>query len=181
MGGRVKTTKAKPWHYTDCGLGNIWLVGIEVETDPKTGEQEPLIPRLRDLHDCIFLTLVQKSAPLDGREVRYLQRHLGWTQAAAAEKLGFNSPQYFADLERRDVAFRDTPVDLVWRLLCVNALEEKTTSGRRKQAKSVRNSILRETENLLARLRDRARAPAVQIIHTPSEHTQFWKPILKVA
>jgi len=181
MGRRVKATKDRPWHYTDCGLDNIWLIGIEVETDARTGEEEPIIPQLRDLHDCIFATLLQKSGHLAGPEVRYLRRHLGWTQAIAAEKLGFNSPQYFSELERRDVAFSDIPVDFVWRLLCVNAFEEKARGARKREAKSIKSNLLHKTEKLLAEMRDRAASRILRIVHTRSEGIQSWKPLLRAA
>lgn len=181
MGARVRATKDNPWQYSDCGLDTIWLVGIEVQTDPKTGEEEPIIPQIRDLHDCIFTTLLQKSGHLTGPEARYLRRHLGWTQAAAAEKLGFNSPQYFSEIERRKVAFSDIPVDFVWRLLCVNAFVEKAKGARQKEAKSIKNNLLRKTEHLLAQMGNSMAAGAVRIIHTRSEGTHFWKPMLRAA
>lgn len=181
MGARVKATQDKPWHYTDCGLDNVWLVGIEVETDPKTGEAEPIIPQIRDLHDCIFATLLRKPGPLAGPEVRYLRRHLGWTQAGAAERLGFNSPQYFSELERRETAFSDVPVDFVWRLLCVNAFEAKAKGARKKQAKTLKDNLLRKTENLLARMHGQMPAGIVRMRHTGSDGGRFWRPILRAA
>jgi transcriptional regulator with XRE-family HTH domain len=177
----MRATKEKPWRYTDCGLDNIWLVGIRVETDPATDEEEPVIPQLRDLHDCIFVTLLEKSGHLTGREVRFLRRHLGWTQAAASGKLGFNSPQYFSEIERRKTAFSDIPVDFVWRLLCTNALAEKTKGARRKQAQQIKTNLLQKTENLLARMRDRNVAAAIQIAHARSNGLPRWKPLLRAA
>jgi hypothetical protein len=58
---------------------------------------------------------------------------------------------YFSEIERRKMAFTDIPVDFVWRLLCVNAFEEKAGAARKKQAKSIKNSLLRKTEHLAHR------------------------------
>jgi hypothetical protein len=87
----------------------------------------------------------------------------------------------FSEIERRKVAFSDVPVDFVWRLLCVNAFEEKAGAARKKQAKDIKNHLLRKTENLLAQMGDSMAAGAVRIIHTRSEGTPFWKPILRAA
>jgi len=137
-------TKDHPWHYTSSGLDHVYLVGIEVATDPESGEEEPLIPRARDLHDCLFLALANKPGALTGSEVRYMRRHLHWTQAQAARKLRVRHAQYFSYLERKADAPALTPqVDLLWRLLCLTAFQ---STGRRKK------ETLRAIEHLVGQM-----------------------------
>ena len=126
--------RKQPWRYVECGLDNVYLAGIEVEIDPETGREQPIIPQFEDLHDCIFLGLLRKSARLSGKEIRYLRRHLLWTQTVAAGKLYLSGPQYWCSLESKGgkAAFADLPTELVWRLLCVEEFGKRATAAKRR-------------------------------------------------
>jgi len=173
MAKRVATQR-RPWHYTECGLDNVYLAGIEVETDPTTGEEEPIIPELEDLHDCIFISLVSKPGPLTGREVRYLRRHLLWTQAGASERFGFNSAQYLCELERKRERFSDIATDFLCRFECLNAFIRQARGLRKREAKG----ILHALENTLEKIRKKPeRKPRmITIRRLTTSPTRFWRP-----
>jgi transcriptional regulator with XRE-family HTH domain len=172
MGRRI-TTEHRPWHYTECGLDNVYLVGIEVETNPTTGEEDLIIPDLEDLHDCIFLAIVSKRGLLAGRELRYLRRHLLWTQAEAAERLGFNGPQYISDIESRKTAF-DIRSDFFCRFVVLNAFCEQSSGERKRQGRM----ILKCLERVLQTLRKPQRSHPLKIKRVDTRHGEIWQPPL---
>jgi hypothetical protein len=134
-------------------LANVYLIGIKVRTDPNSGVEEPIIPRIEELHDRIFFGLLTKPGALTGKEVRYLRGHLLWTQAQANEKLGQSSAQYFSTLERKgDRAAFDLHTDLVWRLLCAKTFHDQST-GRRKAEAAATIRMLEQIEKVLAVIR----------------------------
>jgi len=152
MGIRI-ATKRNPWHYTECGLANIYLIGIKIRRNSDSGAEEPMIPRIEELHDAIFLGLLKKPGALTGKEVRYLRGHLMWTQAEANRKLQQSSAQYFSTLERkREKPAFDTHTDFVWRLLCAKAFHDQSTGRRRAEAaETIR--ILEQVEQALSAIR----------------------------
>jgi len=74
------------WKYTESGLDGVTLVGVLVERCPKCGETMVSIPRMENLHRSLALELIKKPA-LTGKEIRFLRKHLGWSQAQLAERL----------------------------------------------------------------------------------------------
>jgi len=143
MAGRIATAR-NPWHYTESGLSNIYLVGIEVVRDPETGEEEPVIPCIEDLHECIFLNLIKKPGPLTGREFRFLRRHLLWSCAKAADVLRSGPPRTIKTLEekRADKRFFDQiGVDFFWRSACLEEFCRRASGVRKKQAEDLLSSL----------------------------------------
>src|SRR5216684_3404397 len=72
-----KTTKEQPYHYTISGLDNVFLVGIDVEECKECHIEEPIIPRMRELHQTIAKALLHKDALLTGKEIRFLRKNAG--------------------------------------------------------------------------------------------------------
>ena len=176
MAKRV-TTERKPWFYTDCGLDNVCLVGIEVETDPTTGDEEPIIPQLEDLHDCIFLALVSKPGPLTGREMRYLRRHLLWTQQETAKKLGFNSAQYVCELERKQDRVFDIGTDFLCRFECLSKFIERTRGPRKREAKRILGAL----KKVLDEVRKPRKPHRVRIKRVHTRRAEIWEPSRAIA
>lgn len=65
-------------HYTECGLANIFLKNIEVDTCPACGEEVIHVPAIADLHRLIARRLVTKQGALAPDEIRFLRKQLGW-------------------------------------------------------------------------------------------------------
>jgi putative zinc finger/helix-turn-helix YgiT family protein len=84
---RRKASRVKPYHFSECGLENVYLVGIYLFECPRCGEQLPEIPNIVKIHDALGAVLVTKPALLDGREIRYLRKNLGLKAADFAEYL----------------------------------------------------------------------------------------------
>jgi DNA-binding transcriptional regulator YiaG len=67
------------YHYTDCGLPNIFLKGGVTVRDTEYGEAVS-IHNLKGLHKAIGLDMVHKTSPLTGAEVRFLRKEMDLTQ-----------------------------------------------------------------------------------------------------
>ena len=62
---QMRQTQKGDYHYTESGLANIWLSGVEVfECD--CGEKFAIIPCLDDLHKLIGKSLIVKDDQLSG-------------------------------------------------------------------------------------------------------------------
>lgn len=73
----------KRYHYTECGLPEVWIDGWQVEDD--AGEETIRIPNVRSLHRLISKGIVTSSGTLTGPELRYLRTEMGLTQTQLAE------------------------------------------------------------------------------------------------
>ena len=75
------------YHYTDCGLRNVWLAnGFRRRKTPYG--PGVAIEGLPALHRAIGLWLVKKPRRLTGAEIRFLRKELDLSQKALAEIVG---------------------------------------------------------------------------------------------
>ena len=73
------------YHYTECGLDNIWVHGVMIETDEE-GMECYTIPHIRALHKAIAREIV--AAPgMSGAELRFLRTEMGMYQTDMAKLL----------------------------------------------------------------------------------------------
>ena len=98
-GWRHKGERAKePFHYTHCGLDDVYLLsGYEIDETPY-GEGVS-IKHVDDLHRAIGLYIVKNKKDLAGKEVRFLRHQIDLTQAELAKFIGC-SPQQIARYEK---------------------------------------------------------------------------------
>jgi DNA-binding transcriptional regulator YiaG len=75
------------YHYTECGLRNVWLANGYAERKTPYGKGVA-IDNLQGLHRAIAQQLVRLPRPLKGAEFRFLRKELDLSQAALAEYLG---------------------------------------------------------------------------------------------
>lgn len=73
--------------YAEGGLPHVLLRGVEVHRC-SNGHTETSIPRLAQLHRVIANVLVRKTGPLAPEEVRFLRRHLGYSQIDFSRRMG---------------------------------------------------------------------------------------------
>ncbi|GAA4334918.1 helix-turn-helix transcriptional regulator [Pigmentiphaga soli] len=74
------------YHYTECGLDNVWLInGFTVETID--GEEFVSFEEADDLHAAIGRTLASKPN-LTAAEFKFLRKELGLSQKRLADMLG---------------------------------------------------------------------------------------------
>ncbi len=75
-GTEVQTVRGS-YRFTESGLRNVVLRGIELIRCRKCGNEDPIIPRLTVLMRTIALALATKPYRLHGPEVRYLRTYMG--------------------------------------------------------------------------------------------------------
>ena len=66
------------YHYTECGLPNVWIQGAILIDDD--GEETIRIPNPRGLHRLITRRLVESEGRLSGAELRFLRSEMGLTR-----------------------------------------------------------------------------------------------------
>lgn len=87
------------YHYTECGLPNVWLVnGVKSHATPY-GEAM-VIENAEGLHRAIGMQLVHRKPYLTGSEFRFLRKELDLSQNALAGYFG-NDAQSVALWEKR--------------------------------------------------------------------------------
>ena len=78
------------YHYTSCGLHNIWLAnGYNTRNTPYG--KAVSIDNLTGLHQLIGMELVEYKPRLSGGEFRFLRKELDFSQARLASILGSTS------------------------------------------------------------------------------------------
>lgn len=75
--GAKTTTRKESHHYTESGLPNVLLLGIEIARCASCGEYFVTIPAMDGLHRAIAHALVEKPGRLTHDEVRFLRKHMG--------------------------------------------------------------------------------------------------------
>ena len=75
------------YHYQECGLSNVTLVGIVVRKCPDCGNVMPRIPNIEGLHDAIAHALINKPERLMAPEIVFLRKYLGWSGADFARNM----------------------------------------------------------------------------------------------
>ena len=92
----------KSWfHYTACGLDNVWLANGFTVRATKYGEGVA-IEDVDGLHRLSATSLVEKKGLLAGKEFRFLRVHLGLTQQGLAKLMGGVSENAVSLWERKD-------------------------------------------------------------------------------
>lgn len=69
-------TAEKPFHFADCGLDNVYLIGIRYFQEPD-GRLVAEIPALKQLMQLIAHDIVICPLDLTGKELRFLRKRLG--------------------------------------------------------------------------------------------------------
>jgi putative transcriptional regulator len=81
-------TDDKPYHFVECGLPNVFLVGVRY-FQCECGEKYVEIPAIKQLMSLIARHTVMKDQALSGTEIKFLRKRLGQKAAdfAASVKL----------------------------------------------------------------------------------------------
>lgn len=87
------------YHYTECGLNNIWLANGFKEHDTAHG-RGVAIENAEGLHYAIAMWLINTKPQLSGGEFRFLRKEMNMSQAALAHLLGKDA-QTIARWEKR--------------------------------------------------------------------------------
>jgi len=65
------------YHYTESGLDNVYLEGVEICSCASCGETMTIIPAITGLHSKIGQMLLRKKSLLNGNEIKYLRKNMG--------------------------------------------------------------------------------------------------------
>lgn len=71
--------------YDEAGLPGVTLVNVEVSRCAECGEYEVAIPRIAELHAVLARGIAKKPGRLDGNEVRFLRKFLGFSAGEFAK------------------------------------------------------------------------------------------------
>lgn len=83
VGEEVKS----PYHYTECGLEDVYLVnGYEIRH--MDGEEGVAVKHVDALHQAIGVALVTEKKILSGKELRFLRNEMDLTQAELGQLMG---------------------------------------------------------------------------------------------
>ena len=85
-GSEMKIGKEN-YRYTESGLDNVTLLGVEVRRCPKCGEWEVVVPRLAELHRLLARAVATKRSLLKPQEIRFLRKYLGYSSADFAHAI----------------------------------------------------------------------------------------------
>lgn len=74
--------------YDESGLKNVLLMNIPMYRCSSCDESEIEIPHMEELHLLLAFFIVFQPRLLQADEIRYLRKHLGYSQEEFASKLG---------------------------------------------------------------------------------------------
>ncbi|KAI94998.1 transcriptional regulator [Rhodomicrobium udaipurense JA643] len=63
------------YRYTECGLDNVIIQGVEFVTDDN-GEEVVSIPNVNGLHKAIAEGILLRQAGMSGKELRFIPRRI---------------------------------------------------------------------------------------------------------
>lgn len=86
--GQEMTCQPGTHRYEESGLKNILLINIPIWKCNHCGETAVEIPGMEELHKLLAIIVVLKPTGLQKEEIRFLRKHLGYSQDELAEKLG---------------------------------------------------------------------------------------------
>lgn len=90
-------TPEQPFHFTDSGLPNVYLVGIKYFVCD-CGSVVAEIPAIKQLMQVIARDIVTSPLDLTGNEIRFLRKRLGKKAADYCKYLGF-TPESLSRVE----------------------------------------------------------------------------------
>ena len=129
------------YHYTECGLDNVYLHNIQIVSDIK-GDETIKIPRINQLHNLIAQCLLDKKGVLSGSEIRFLRTNVGLLQTELSSLLG-KEAQAVGRWERGEHPI-DRTTDTLLRIL----ISEKMGLDKKVDAISELNSFSAANDNI---------------------------------
>ena len=83
----IRVSRHQTVAYDFGGLPDVSLCGVDVRVC-EHGHRECVLPKRDELHMALTHALVVKSTRLIPCEVKFMRKHLGWSQAAFAKRMG---------------------------------------------------------------------------------------------
>lgn len=131
-------TRQKDYHFTECGLRNVWIKEWPYFKCAECESEIPLLPDPDEFTEWIVGKLITKESRLNGDEIFFLRKALGLTGAKLAEKLGFQRVEVSRwENDRHPIAFE---ADFRLRMDAIELLPTE----KRKEARDEIVQVLRE-------------------------------------
>ncbi|MCF6304477.1 MAG: helix-turn-helix domain-containing protein [Rhodobacteraceae bacterium] len=131
------------FHYTECGLQNVYINGLEPVIDDE-GDEVLEIRFINALHAEISIGIINHSNGISGPELRYLRTEMGYTQAELSEIVQ-KDKQTIGRWERVEIEI-DSASETVIRLLAIEKLKIPYEDGieaiARKSVASAKNQTI---------------------------------------
>lgn len=83
----LKPTNIENYHYSECGLNNVFLKKIPALACKACGDFEVQVPNISDLHSAIAMDVASQPEKLKSDEIRFLRVHLGLSGVQLAQVL----------------------------------------------------------------------------------------------
>jgi transcriptional regulator with XRE-family HTH domain len=131
-------TKEEPFHFTDSGLDNIYLIGIKYFVDEE-GNSVAEIPALKQLMSLIARDIVLSPLDLNGQEIRFLRKRIGKKATEFCTYLGME-PETLSRIENDRISIT-IPVQKLSRLVYCTFSEDPALVN---CAKSIFQSIMED-------------------------------------
>jgi transcriptional regulator with XRE-family HTH domain len=155
--GTTMKAQVENYRYVESGLKNVILKGILVFRCKKCGADVPEIVAASALHSLIGLRLLFKDTRLNGDEVRFLRKLVGYSASQLAELAG-TSKSVVSRWENRTTLGSHT--DRLIRMICFNKMlqdafpKDDATAATAKTLMDA-SVLARSMETLLKNLRDK--------------------------
>lgn len=107
------------YHYTECGLDNVFIEGM-AEVQDHASEETLEIPAIGLLHAAIAEGIVMLPSKMSGKELRFLRTEMGLTQEKLAGVLKVTLLT-ISRWEREESPIKDT-AEMLIRLMAVEHL-----------------------------------------------------------
>jgi transcriptional regulator with XRE-family HTH domain len=86
--GEQGTVICGDYLFTESGLINVTLHGVELLMCDTCGSLTPILTKINNLMQVIATALVLKASQLTGKEIRFLRKYIGLTGEQFGRKLG---------------------------------------------------------------------------------------------
>jgi transcriptional regulator with XRE-family HTH domain len=131
---RLATAK-KPFHFIDCGLSNVYLVGIRYFVYPDR-RVVPEIPAIKQLMQLIARDLIERDSALSGDEIRFLRKRLGQKQVDFARAIGIE-PETLSRAENDHQKLNESNDKLIRLYYALAATDDAKLVGLRRKLTSM--------------------------------------------
>lgn len=84
----LTTSTQEAYKDRECGLSYVTLRNVTIDRCPSCGEVVVSIPRISELHKVLSFAVASKPSRLEGAEIRFLRKYLGWSGVQFANIMG---------------------------------------------------------------------------------------------
>ena len=122
----LKSKSLDRYRYSESGLDNIILRGINEYSCDQCGEIYHNFGNIDELHKLIAYFLIQKADLLIGKEIRFLRKYLGYSSTVFSKLIGYEV-EHLSRLENGKTPVQET-FDKLTRFLILEKMPDRDYS-----------------------------------------------------